>query len=85
MRIKEAAIQLDGKTWTGLTHAGIISVIALVTDVRPVKGETQGFVTECGKFVDRIEGAKIALAAGQVKNLRGPMLFSEDLLDAQNR
>ena len=84
MRIKEAAIVFDGKIWTGSSHAQIIRTIVLVTNGKKVRGEMQGFVTEDGGFFGRVDAGKIALAAGQVKKLRGQMLFSEDLLDAQN-
>jgi hypothetical protein len=41
----------------------------------------QGFVTSTGRFVDRTEGARVALAAGQIKELRyqPDTLFSEEL------
>ena len=43
-------------------------------------GQKQGFVTSTGRFVDRREAGKIALAAGQVKRLdHPPELFTEDL------
>ncbi len=43
-------------------------------------GRMQGFLTDKGEFVDRKEGAKIALYSGQVKKLHAPPnLFSEDL------
>ncbi len=83
MRIKEAAIVFDGKIWTGSSHAQIIRTIVLVTNGKMVRGEMQGFVADNGGFFDRVEAGKIALAAGQVKELRNSqMLFSEDLLDA---
>ena len=45
-----------------------------------IAGLRQGFMTSTGRFVDREEGARIAIEAGQVEegNLRG-CLFSEDL------
>jgi len=40
----------------------------------------QGFITSNGNFVDRFEGMKIALAAGQVsKDNTTSKLYSEDL------
>ncbi len=81
MRIKEAAIVFEGKVWTGGSHSDIIKTIVLVTKGTRVRGETQGFVTEDGGFFDRVEAGRIALAAGQVKKLRGSMLYSEDLLE----
>lgn len=46
-----------------------------------LKGGEQGFVTSTGRFVDRKEAAKIALAAGQIKELKyqKETLFSEEL------
>lgn len=43
-------------------------------------GEDQGFVTDAGRYVEREEAGRIAIAAGQTPALRwGPQLFSEDL------
>ncbi len=81
MRIKKAAIVFEGKIWTGRSHSQIIRTIVLMTNGKMVRGEMQGFVTEDGGFFGRVEALKIALAAGQVKNPRGPMLYSEDLLE----
>ena len=41
----------------------------------------QGFMTDKGRFVDRLEACKIAKSAGQIINKTGPEddLFSEDL------
>jgi len=40
----------------------------------------QGFITHDGVFVNRIEGARIAIAAGQIDELQWPPnLYSEDL------
>ena len=41
----------------------------------------QGFLTSRGRFVDRIEAAKIAINAGQIQELQyhDDKLFSEDL------
>ena len=40
----------------------------------------QGFLTNLNRFVDRIEGAKIALDNGQITKLEyGSQLYSEDL------
>ncbi len=84
MRIKEAAIVFENKIWTGPSHSEIIRIIVLATKGKLVRGEMQGFVADNGGFFDRVDAGKIALAAGQVKKLRGQMLYSEDLLDAQN-
>lgn len=41
-------------------------------------GMRQGFITSDGKFVNRIEAAKIAFASGQIDRPKR-YLFSEDL------
>ncbi len=46
----------------------------------PKEGQIQGFVTNTGRFVDRKEGAELALSNGQIKKLNWPPdLYSEDL------
>ena len=85
--IKEAAIQRksDGKVWTGRRHGNVISLIVAETGIRPVGRSDfiQGFVTDDGKFVDRIEAFKIAVACNQLLDKTDPWgpptLFSEDL------
>lgn len=79
MKIKEAAVEHDGAIWTGRRHCDVFQKIVaeLGREAAPITG-TQGFVTECGKFVDRKEAARIAFEAGQVKELY-PILMSEDL------
>lgn len=43
-------------------------------------GEISGFLTNLNRFVDRTEGAKIALETGQIEKLKfGRILYSEDL------
>lgn len=80
MRITAAAIVQDGQMFTGRRHHEIISMIVRHMGIRPVTGK-QGFVTNEGRFVDRKEAARIALEAGQVKELKSGSgeLFSEDL------
>ncbi len=82
MRIKEAAIVFKGSIWTGPSHHEIIKDIVLDTKGEFVRGEMQGFVADNGGFYDRYDAGKIALAAGQVKKLRGQMLYSEDLIES---
>ena len=42
--------------------------------------EVQGFLTNLNRFVDRIEGAQIAIDNGQITELQyGKRLYSEDL------
>ena len=78
-----AAVAYDGKVWAaprpGRHNAAIILI---VTDRgRNVSG-AQGFTTSTGRFVGRVEAAKIALDSGQIKVLSRPeqgILYSEDL------
>jgi len=74
MRIKCAAIECSGIIFTGRSHADIYN--------EQPKGSLdkgkQGFVTKCGKFVDRKEAAKIAFEAGQTKK-QETILMSEDI------
>lgn len=46
-----------------------------------VEDETQGFLTDRGRFVDRQEALALAERAGQVREKHGPVgvLFSEDV------
>jgi hypothetical protein len=59
-------------------HGDIFRSIG-VCDVKEV--ETQGFLTSAGRFVDRVEGAKIADAAGQRKptHVGRDELYTEDM------
>jgi hypothetical protein len=78
MRIKEAAVKHEGQIFTGRRHGEAILKAVQATDVTPVYTVNQGFMTECGKFVDRAEAARIAYLAGQIdKPLTS--LCSEDL------
>lgn len=69
----------DGVIWTGRRHHDVIKKIIdeLGREAAPIKG-TQGFVTECGKFLDRKDAARVAFEAGQVPELY-TVLMSEDL------
>jgi len=84
MRIKCAAIRYDGKIYEGRSHCEIGT--KMVWDEvcpRPYPGgKNQGFVTECGIYVERVAAMSIAIEAGQVekgKTIRPRELFSEDL------
>ena len=42
--------------------------------------QVQGFIDQAGQFLDRLEAANVAIAAGQIDALQWPpRLFSEDL------
>lgn len=80
------AIQRAGVIWTLPRPARHHHVIAAINDAHPVRGPlliaegAQGFVTSGGRFVDRVEAARIARASGQIASLAAPPnLYSEDL------
>ena len=83
--ITRVAIKYNGKTWTlpaPNRHHHIIRLIAASNGVGIDGEQEQGFMTDNGRFVNRVEGLKIALAANQVldpNNIRARQLFSEDL------
>ena len=84
LRIKCAAIQHDGKIYEGQSHAEIgHQMLKDKACKRPFPGgDAQGFVTECGKFMSRMEAMYVAIAAGQVeegKTCHPYKLFSEDI------
>jgi len=61
-------------------HHTIIHELAYLGLKTPINTEDDGFLTSTGRFVDRIEAAKIALNAGQIEKLSvPPNLYSEDL------
>jgi hypothetical protein len=76
-RIEQAAIKMGSASWVGKRHSDCIKAM---TDCGFKVGNwPQGFMTTHGRFVDRKEALKIAIAAGQVKNSKHNILFSEDL------
>ena len=82
--IVAAAIRIDGVVHTGRRHDIIIHRRYRETGKRVI-GE-QGFVTDIGTFVSRVEALRIARAAGQQINKHGHPgeLFSEDIYDDPN-
>lgn len=62
----------------GPRHHHIISLYKLLTGKSTGGNYIQGFITTHRRFVDRLEGAKIAEANG-IKLNHPPQLFSEDL------
>jgi len=81
--ITEAAILHAGQPWSVPRPGRHGDVIARLAAAHPEDGpfvEEQGFLTSRGRFVDRAEAGRIALAAGQTPALRrGNELYSEDL------
>ena len=81
--VTRAAMLHEGRPWSVPRpgrHGDVIRKLAdAFPDDGPFVGE-QGFLTSSGRFVEREEAGRIALAAGQTKALRwGAELFSEDL------
>lgn len=71
----------SGYVMCGRRHHNVISLNYALTE-KPTRHEnsTQGFVTNLNRFVDRLEGNAIAIAAEQViGNTEGDELISEDL------
>jgi hypothetical protein len=71
-----SAIIKDGVIYTGHRHHNII----WEHPKQFFNGCVQGFVTDTGEFVDRVEGARLVIECGQIKKLKwGLQLYSEDL------
>lgn len=62
-KIVKAAINHKGKIYEGYRHGNIMQEIH-----EEVKPDEQGFLTDTGRFVSRVEAAKIAYEAGQIPN-----------------
>ena len=75
----------SGVVVCGHRHPHCIHTLVALTGKRSVEKEvgkyTQGFLTNTNRFVDREEGAKIALESGQIEKLNysKTRLYSEDL------
>jgi len=74
-----------GMVFCGHRHPHCMHNMIAITGKRSVTPEcgeyVQGFLTDTNRFIDRVEGAKIALACGQIKELEysKTKLYSEDL------
>jgi hypothetical protein len=78
--IKSAAVNIDGKIFTGKSHELIFREIRK-TDQTVSKRATAaiyGFVTDTGEFMTRSEAADHAFLCGQVQKYK-PVLLSEDI------
>lgn len=66
---------------TGLRHCNCFVALSLTKIQYKSLDYVQGFLTNKNRFVDREEGAKIALACGQIEKLNhsDTKLYSEDL------
>lgn len=77
-KIKCAAVIHCGRIFLGRRHGDAIKIAVEQTGIKPVQVDSQGFITEEGKFVDRQEAARIAFEAGQISQPKEE-LYSEDL------
>lgn len=72
-----------GIVFSGFRHVQCLHQMITMTGLRQCEAgdEVQGFLTNKNRFVDRIEGANIAINAGQVIELKfsKKKLYSEDL------
>lgn len=71
-----------GIVLAGHRHTHCLAQLWALTGLKQCEAgeEIQGFLTNKNKFVDRGEGAKIALKSGQITKLKyGTILYSEDL------
>lgn len=74
-----------GIVFCGHRHCQCMYSMCSITGLRSVETEVgkyvQGFLTTKNRFVDREEGAKIALGSGQIEKLNysSKTLYSEDL------
>jgi hypothetical protein len=83
MVIAAAIKDHDGTVYSIPAPARHYHIIRLMVDKgikTPITGD-QGFLLSDGRFVDRMEAAKIALSCHQCKELKfnSTLLFSEDL------
>jgi hypothetical protein len=69
-KIVKAAVKVGDKVYVGWHHRDIFDEIWETErlGIDEIKQEMQGFVTNTGKFVNRIEAANIAFKAGQIKS-----------------
>lgn len=74
MIISAAIKDKNGTVYTGRRHHEIFRTMPR----EMIKGHTQGFVTDDGKFFTREEAAEIAFICGQTDKIFNP-LTSEDL------
>jgi hypothetical protein len=73
-RIASAAINHNGKIWTGRRHSEIMYDIWKVDEKAKIPQSEQGFVTDTGEFVNRFQAGAIAFRAGQTKERKQTLL-----------
>lgn len=78
--IKSAAVNIDGKIFTGKSHELIFREIRMKNqDIsKRATASIYGFVTDTGEFLTRSEAADHAFQCGQIEKYR-PVLLSEDI------
>ena len=78
-KIVAAAIKLDADVYSLVPPARHHDIIRMMVKegLQPLS-RGQGFLTNTGRFVDRVEAAQIAYTSGQTKSLV-KLLMSEDL------
>ena len=83
MKIVAAAVQYKGLTFSVEIpgrHCDVLRLMVKAGLSRPIRDDVQGFLTNVGTFVDRVEAGRIAIEAGQLPSLPVPPdLYSEDL------
>ena len=91
-KIVKAAIIFEGKTYTGWRHSDIRDDIRnLVNPSRidlanALHDEWKtGFVTENGRFLTRRQALTYGMSIGQINEITGSVLTSEDLWDNQGK
>ena len=79
--ISKAAVKQNGLVYSLPRPSRHHNVLCLMNSLQcPRFDRKQGFLTSDGQFVDRIEGARIAIESGQIKGLKWPpKLYTEDL------
>jgi len=74
-----SAIKINNRLYLGNNHGDIIQNINF-KEGEKAYSDTQGFIDNCGKFVNRVEALKIAKDCGQVsKNFKEDELCSEHI------
>ncbi len=77
--IKHAAVKsIDGWIFIGKCHGDCFHKAHHIKVKMSPKADDQGFVTSKGRYVNRFEGAEIALTSNQISEETN-LLFSEDL------
>jgi len=78
--IVSAAIKQNERVFSGRRHADVIRIMVEEYDVKPPVRGVQGFLTDNGEFLTRIEAGNHAIECNQIAKLRWPPnLYSEDL------